>query len=83
MTRDDGLDADRGAASEAEVRRWRKAGRLPFPRLARARVDQLSGTLDYPPRGSVEARAEDAGWEESAERLSAAPENEEETRDKV
>jgi MscS family membrane protein len=83
MTRDGGLDEARGKASEAEVQRWRQRGRLPFPRLARARVDALSGTLDYPPRGSVEAQGEDAGWEESAERLSAAPEEDEETRDKV
>jgi MscS family membrane protein len=83
MTRDEGLDEERGAASEAEVRRWRKSGRLPFPRLARSRVEALSGTLDYPPKGSVEALGADEGWQDSAERLSAGPEDEEEeTREK-
>ncbi len=72
MTRDEGLDEARTETSEAEVARWRKGGRLPFPRLASARVRALSGTLDYPPRGSVEAHSEDQGWEDSAERLSAA-----------
>jgi len=85
MTRDEGLDEERGKASEAEVKRWRRTGQLPFPRLARSRVDDLSGTLDYPPRGSVEATGTDAGWGESAERLSAPPEEEEteETREKT
>jgi len=83
MTRDGGLDEARGKASEAEMQRWIQRGRQPFPRLARARVDALSGTLDYPPWGSVEAQGEDAGWEDTTERLSAAPEDDEETRDKV
>jgi MscS family membrane protein len=81
LARDKGLDEESGAASEAEVNRWRRHGVLPFPRLSRARLDALQGTLDYPPRGSVEAAGEEAGWDDSAERLSAAPEDqgEEET----
>ena len=76
LGRDTGLDEDRGAAAEAKVRDWRRHGRLPFPRLARTRVEALRGTLDYPPRGSVEAGGEDAAWADSAERLSAGPEEE-------
>lgn len=75
LTRDKGLDQESGEASEAEVNRWRRHGVLPFPRLSRKRLDELQGTLDYPPRGSVEAAGEEAGWEDSAERLSAAPED--------
>lgn len=78
LTRDKGLDHESGEASKAEVNRWRRNGVLPFPRLSRTRLDELQGTLDYPPRGSVEAAGEEAGWEDSAERLSAAPEDERE-----
>jgi hypothetical protein len=38
-----------------EVDRLRKSRKLPFPTLSRQRIDELEGTLDYPPRGSVEA----------------------------
>lgn len=84
LSRDGGLDEERGSASEAEVQRWRKSGRLPFPRLARARVDALKETLDYPPRGSVEAHHHDEGWDDTTERLSAAHDDDEpeETREK-
>lgn len=77
LARDRGLDAESGAAAEAEVERWRRSGQLPFPRLARARADALRGTLDYPPRGSVEAAGVDLGWEESSERLSSAQDDDE------
>ena len=83
LARDGGLDEDAGAASEAEVDRWRRRGELPFPRLSRARLDALQGALDYPPRGSVEAAGEETGWEDSAERLSAAPEDGDEDQTKV
>ena len=75
LARDGGLDDDAGAKSEAAVDRWRRRSELPFPRLSRARLDALQGTLDYPPKGSVEAAGEETGWEESAERLSAAPDD--------
>ena len=73
LGRDDGLDEDRGEAAVSEVRAWRRSGQLPFPRMAHAKIDQLAGTLDYPPRGSVEFRSEDPEWSEVAEPLSAEP----------
>lgn len=75
LARDGGFDRERGEASEAEVARWRRRGALPFARMARARLDALQGTLDYPPRGSVEPAGEEVGWDDSAERLSAEPED--------
>jgi len=49
-----------------------------FPRLAAATgasLDSQARDQATSTRGSVEAPGEDAGWEESAERLSAAPED--------
>lgn len=40
---------------------------MPFPRLAADRIDQLEGTLDYPPRGSVEIGLPEEEMPEAAE----------------
>jgi MscS family membrane protein len=79
MGRDDGLDSERGKTAAKEVESWRKAGKLPFPRLAADRIEQLKGTLDYPPRGSVEAGPFESQVWETSERLSAEPDDEEES----
>jgi MscS family membrane protein len=73
MGRDDGLDEERGEATIEEVKSWRRAGKLPFPRLAPDRIDQLEGTLDYPPRGSVEIGLPEEEVPEATEPLSAEP----------
>lgn len=78
MGRDDGLDSERGETAAKEVESWRKAGKLPFPRLTADRIEQLKGTLDYPPRGSVEAGTFESQVWETSERLSAEPDDEEE-----
>ena len=82
MGRDDGLDGERGETAAKEVESWRKAGKLPFPRLATDRIEQLEGTLDYPPRGSVEAGTFESQVWETSEGLSAEPDNEEESERK-
>jgi MscS family membrane protein len=79
MGRDDGLDSERGKTAAKEVESWRKAGKLPFPRLAADRIEQLKDTLDYPPRGSVEAGPFESQVWETSERLSAEPDDEEES----
>jgi len=71
MDHDDGLDSERTEAAVKQVQTWRKAGKLPFPRLAPDRIDQLEGTLDYPPRGSVEIGLPEEEMPEAAEPLSA------------
>ncbi len=58
LGRDDGLDQDLTDRSVREVEDWRQEGDLPFPRLRRQRMDELEGTLDYPPRGSAEAASQ-------------------------
>jgi MscS family membrane protein len=79
MGRDDGLDVARGKTAAKEVASWRKAGKLPFPRLAPERIEQLRDTLDYPPLGSFEAgNIESQVWETS-EVLSAEPVDEDES----
>ncbi len=57
LTRDGGLDEERGQAAEAQVAQWRASGELPFPEFAKPRQEALSGTLDYPPEGSPTAKA--------------------------
>ena len=79
MGSDDGLDVERGKTAAKEVASWRRAGKLPFPRLDPDRIAQLKDTLDYPPRGSVEAgNIESQVWETS-EVLSAEPVDEDES----
>ena len=77
MGRDDGLDEERSEVAIKEVQSWRRTGKLPFPRLAGDKIDQLEGTLDYPPRGSVEIGLSEEEMPEAAEPLSAEPDAEE------
>lgn len=81
MSRDDGLDEIARDAAEQQVQKWRRSGRLPFPRLAEERQQALEDTLDYPPRGSSEADGEDLKPEEGLERLSTEPAEEEASDD--
>jgi len=52
LSRDKGLDAERGGKAEARVQQWRGAGKLPFPEFAAEDREQIKDTLDYPPKGS-------------------------------
>ncbi|HHP7234010.1 MAG TPA: mechanosensitive ion channel family protein [Desulfobacterales bacterium] len=74
LSRDHGLDEESSQAAVKAVQQWRKSGKLAFPRLSRERIERLQGTLDYPPRGSVEAGADVEEWGEGAEPLSTEPE---------
>jgi MscS family membrane protein len=70
MGRDVGLDAERGNKVSQQVQSWRKTGQLPFPHMARSRREQLADTLDYPPRGSPDARHPEIHDAEESEPLS-------------
>jgi MscS family membrane protein len=74
FSRDQGLDEKSSQAAVKAVQSWRRSGKLPFPRLSRERIEGLHGTLDYPPRGSVEAGSPPEDWGEAAEPLSSTPE---------
>ena len=56
LGRDGGLDQELSEAAKEQVAGWRRTGTLPFPDPAAARIGELEGTLDYPPRGSVGRR---------------------------
>jgi len=56
LGRDGGLDAMASRDAESSVQAWREAGELPFPDLDEQTVEELDGSLDYPPRGSVSHR---------------------------
>ena len=71
LRRDDGLDEALSDAARQQLQSWRRSGQMPFPNLSAARIDELAGTLDYPPRGSPDAFAEESQAPEAAEPLSA------------
>jgi MscS family membrane protein len=52
FARDDGPDANGAKAAEAQVRKWREEGRLPFPDFSPEQKKQIRGSLVYPPEGS-------------------------------
>ncbi len=56
MARDDGLDPEKTARAESEVEGWREAGELPFPRTPEPLARRIVDKIDWPPRGSPEAR---------------------------
>lgn len=53
---DTGVSEDRSRAAEAKVNEWRESGELPLPRFAPERVDELKGSIPYPPPGSSTTR---------------------------
>ena len=56
LGKDQGLDEVRSEADEQEIAALRASGNLPFPHGSADRIKELDGTLDYPPRGSVDAK---------------------------
>ena len=52
FSRDSGLDTKKGERAEARVNQWRDAGKFPFPEFGDKEREQLTDTLDYPPKGS-------------------------------
>jgi MscS family membrane protein len=56
LTRDKALDAERAKAAEGQVEDWRAHDALPFPEPDPHRRQELSDTLDFPPKGSASRR---------------------------
>jgi MscS family membrane protein len=52
LSRDLGLDAERGQQAESEVEKWRSRGQLPFPDFDEGLHWDKQDILDYPPKGS-------------------------------
>jgi hypothetical protein len=56
------MDAERSRAAEESISELRAEGRLPFPQFSEAEVEELGGSVHYPPEGSHGAvRARPAG----------------------
>jgi MscS family membrane protein len=53
FARDPGLDEAKRKAAEAQVEAWRQEGALYLPDFPPEAVTALSGTIEYPRRGSV------------------------------
>ncbi len=51
IARDAGLDREKGAEAETEVRQWRETGLYPFPETPLERIAEVLGSVEYPPRG--------------------------------
>jgi len=53
LNRDPGLDKERAAAAEQQVKHWRDQRQLPFPDFAPADKSALRGSILYPPPESA------------------------------
>ena len=54
MGKDDGLNAERVQEVTAEVQRWREHNEVFLPNFPPNKIEELKGTLPYPPEGSPE-----------------------------
>ncbi len=50
ITRDGGIDTERGTVAEKEVALWREENCYPFPETPHQRKKALRGSLEYPPK---------------------------------
>jgi MscS family membrane protein len=53
MSRDSGLDQDKTATAEQQVRQWRDQHNLPFPDFAPADQSAFRDSIVYPPPESA------------------------------
>ncbi len=44
-------------SAEEQAREWTENGELPFPDMSEEQREALSGTLDFPPTGSIEYKS--------------------------
>lgn len=59
MARDSGLSDEKTKAAEARVREWKENGQMQLPKFDEKRIEELKGSIDYPPVGSVNRTQED------------------------
>jgi len=53
FSRDSGLDKEKAAAAEQQVKHWRDQHQLPFPDFAPADMSTFRDTITYPPPDSA------------------------------
>jgi MscS family membrane protein len=58
IEQDEKSDGKRRAEIESIVAQWRKEDQLPFPELGNEEIGKLEDSLDYPPKGSPQAKKE-------------------------
>jgi len=56
LTRDTGLDKEKGEVTQQQVQKWRAEKQLPFPDYAAADIAEFQGTLPYPEPDSALAK---------------------------
>ena len=56
MAKDSGLSEERTHQAEERVHVWREKYEMQLPKFDEARINDLKGTLDYPPQGSSAQR---------------------------
>jgi MscS family membrane protein len=70
MGKDEGLDTETAQRAADQVKGWRTSSQLPFPRFSPEALEKIDGTLDYPPRGSVDAFRPEGAEPQAEEPLS-------------
>ena len=56
MAEDSGTNAKNAAYAQDQVQAWRDSDQLPFPDYSAEALREISGTLDYPPKGAQKPR---------------------------
>jgi MscS family membrane protein len=56
LERGKGLNEELARKVEAQVKKWRKKDELYLPSFPKEKIEELKGSLDYPPTGSPGAR---------------------------
>jgi MscS family membrane protein len=56
LATDSGLDREKSQQAEARVENWRRNEQLQLPAFTAERIAELSGSIEYPPPGSVSNR---------------------------
>ncbi|WP_207534422.1 mechanosensitive ion channel family protein [Desertivirga arenae] len=56
INRDSGLSEEKRAEAEATVQKWREKKEMQIPKFDPDKIDELKGSLDYPPEGSAQGK---------------------------
>ena len=57
MAKDSGLSKEKTQAAEEQVQQWREKDEMQLPKFDEDRINELKGTIDYPPNGSSAHRS--------------------------
>ena len=57
MAKDSGVSEEKTQAAEEKVQQWREKDEMQLPKFDEDRINELKGTIDYPPNGSSAHRS--------------------------